>query len=80
MARLARRVIAGMPRHATLRGNRRQGLLNSAVPEKALKELRGHGRTGRPLGDEAFLERWEGLVGRALKARKGGRPGTQRNQ
>jgi putative transposase len=49
-------------------------LLNSAIPEEALKELRGHDRTGRPLGDEAFLERLEALVGRVLRPQKGGRP------
>ena len=57
-----------------------QGLLNSALVEEELRELRGHGRTGRPLGNETFLERWEGLVGRALKPQKGGRPRKQRNQ
>jgi hypothetical protein len=57
-----------------------KGLLNSVLrEEEELKELRGHGRTGRPLGDEAFLERLEGLVGRVLKPQKGGRPKKQRN-
>ena len=32
-------------------------LLNSALREEDLNELRGHVRTGRPLGDESFLER-----------------------
>jgi putative transposase len=50
------------------------GLLDSALREEGLKELRGRGRTGRPLGDESFLERLEGLVGRVLKPQKGGRP------
>jgi hypothetical protein len=57
-----------------------QGLLSSAVQEEELEELRGHGRTGRPLGDETFLEHLEGLVGRVLKLQKGGRPKKQRNQ
>ena len=52
-------------------------LLNSGVRGEELKEFRGHGRTGRPLGDERFLERLEGLVGRALKPQKGGRPRKQ---
>ena len=56
-----------------------QGLLNSALREEELEELRGHGRTGRPLGDETFLERLEGIVGRVLKPQKGGRPRTCRN-
>ena len=32
--------------------------LNGAVPEAELRELRRHGRTGRPLGDETFLGVW----------------------
>lgn len=56
-----------------------QRLLNSALPEEESRELRGHGRTGRPLGDEAFLERLEALVGRILKPQKGGRPVVQRS-
>ncbi len=56
-----------------------QGLLDSALPDEDLKKLRGHGRTGRPLGDEGFLERLEGLIGRVLKPKKGGRPRTQGN-
>jgi putative transposase len=54
-----------------------QGLLNSALREEELKELRGHGRTGRPLGDETFLDRLEASVGRVLKPQKGGRPRKQ---
>ena len=54
-----------------------KALLDSALPEEELKELRGHARTGRPLGDDAFLERLENLVGRVLKPQKGGRPRTK---
>ena len=57
-----------------------KGLLDSVLREGELKELRGHGGTGRPLGDGAFLERLERLVGRILRPQKGGRPRTQRNQ
>jgi len=57
-----------------------KGLLDSALREDDLKELRGHGRTGWPLGDQTFLERLEGLVGRVLKPQKGGRPRKQQNQ
>jgi len=46
--------------------------LQSVVPEEELREMRGHGRTGRPLGDETFLERLERLAGRALKPHKRG--------
>jgi putative transposase len=34
--------------------------------------FRLHERTGRPLGDEAFLERVEGLVSRVLRQQKPG--------
>ena len=56
-----------------------KGLLKSVLREEELEELRGHGRTGRPLGDDAFLERLEGLVGRVLKPQKAGRPKKRRN-
>ena len=46
--------------------------LNSAIPEEELRDLRRHGRTGRPLGDETFLGRLEEMVGRVLKPRKRG--------
>ena len=46
--------------------------LESAVPEAELDDLRRHGRTGRPLGDETFLERLEEKLGRALKPKKRG--------
>ena len=46
--------------------------LNSAVPEEELRDMRGHGRTGRPLGDETFLGRVEEMVGRVFKPQKRG--------
>jgi putative transposase len=48
--------------------------LNSAMREEELRELREHGRTGRPLGSATFLERLEAMVGRVLTPQKGGRP------
>jgi putative transposase len=51
-----------------------RALLDSALAEEQLRELREHGRTGRPLGSGPFLERLESMVGRVLRARKGGRP------
>jgi len=48
--------------------------LQSAMSEGELEEIRRHGRTGRPLGDESFLDRLETRVGRILKPQKGGRP------
>ena len=56
-----------------------QGLLDDEPPEEQMKEFRGHARTGRPLGDETFVERLEQLVGRALKPQKGGRPRKHQN-
>jgi putative transposase len=46
--------------------------LNSAIPEEKLKDLRRHSRTGRPFGNESFLERLEAMVGRVLKPQKRG--------
>ena len=48
-------------------------LLNSAIPEEQLRNLRSHMLTGRPLGDEAFVNRLENLAGRVLRAGKRGR-------
>ncbi len=53
---------------------------DSARPQGELEELRKHVRTGRPLGDEAFLDRLEGLVERVLKPKKAGRPKKTENQ
>ncbi len=50
-----------------------RAFLDSGLPEEQLRELRNHARTGRPLGDVAFLERLETLVGRVLRPRKPGR-------
>ena len=46
--------------------------LNSAIPEGELRDLRRHGRTGRPLGDETFVGRLEEMAGRTLKPQKRG--------
>jgi putative transposase len=46
--------------------------LRSAIPEEEFKEIRRHGRTGRPLVDETFLGRLEATVGRILKPQKRG--------
>jgi hypothetical protein len=45
---------------------------NSAKPEEDLSDIRHHARTGRPLGDEAFLALLEGMVGPVLKPQKRG--------
>lgn len=51
-----------------------RGLLNSAIPEEELRDLREHGRTGYPLGNATFVERLERTVGRRLRPGKSGRP------
>ena len=48
-----------------------RGLLDSALDEA---QLRDHVRTGRPLGDAAFVDRLEQIVGRILRPKKPGRP------
>ena len=49
-----------------------KAFLRTALGEEELGDLRAHGRTGRPLGSTAFLDRLEGLAGRVLKAQKPG--------
>ena len=87
MARLARLVIPGMPHHVTQGGNRRQHTFFNQADQEAylqlmveIRGLRRHGRTARPRGDEAFLDRLEGLIDRKLKLRKGGWPRKHGNQ
>jgi len=47
--------------------------------DEATKEaFRKHGRTGRPLGDEAFLEQVEKITGRVLRPQKAGRKRKER--
>ena len=50
-----------------------KAFLRSALPEEELRDLREHGRTGRPLGNAPFLERLECLAGRVLTPQKPGR-------
>jgi len=49
-------------------------LLDSAVGEEELQDLRDHVRTGHPLGSPTFVERLEQAAGRVLRPRKPGRP------
>ena len=51
-----------------------RGLLNSAIREEDLRDLREHARTGCPLGNAAFVDRLERVIGRILRPRKSGRP------
>jgi putative transposase len=55
-----------------------RAFLNSAIREEDLRDLREHGRTGRPLGSATFLDRLEAMVGRILRPQKGGRPSKLR--
>ena len=55
-----------------------RGFLSSAMREEELRDLREHGRTGRPLGSATFVERLEAMVGRMLAPQKGGRPSKLR--
>ena len=47
--------------------------LSGGVVQEDIEKLRLHERTGRPLGDEIFMERLEGMVGRILRRQKPGR-------
>ena len=47
--------------------------LASGLSENDADLMRKHERTGRPLGDNPFLEMLEGLLKRRLKPRKAGR-------
>jgi len=50
-----------------------RAFLDSELGEEELRNLRDHGRTGRPLGNATFIERLENLAGRVLSPRKPGR-------
>lgn len=51
-----------------------KSFVNEEESEESLKCLRKHLATGRPLGDDAFIERLERMTGRVLKIQKAGRP------
>ncbi len=50
-----------------------RAFLDSVIPEEQLREMRSHARTGRPLGNAAFVSRLESILGRAFQPRKPGR-------
>jgi len=50
-----------------------RAFLDSALPEELLRDFRKHIRTGRPLGNEEFLERLEAQLNRTLRPGKRGR-------
>ena len=68
---------AGGPLAAEVR-NWRQ-FLRSEDEGDDLERLRRHGRTGRPLGDEAFVASLEKRLGRRLVPAQGGRPRKKDN-
>ena len=47
--------------------------LSGSIVKEDMEKLRLHERTGRPLGDEIFMERLEEMVGRNLRRQKPGR-------
>jgi len=47
--------------------------LECELDEATKQAFRMHGKTGRPLGDEAFLDNIERIAGRALRPQKPGR-------
>ena len=50
-----------------------RAFLRDGVDDDTLQRLRLTGRTGRPLGDDAFIERLERQTGRSLKPKRRGR-------
>ncbi len=56
-----------------------KALLERALSEEELKDLRGRSRIGWPLGNETFVERLESAVGRAPKPQKRGAKPKQKN-
>ena len=94
MPRLARVAIPNCPHHVTPRGNRREDVFfceadrqrylalpatDWAGAELArIERIRSHAHTGRPTGDETFVDRLESLLGRVLRPKKAGRPRKKR--
>ena len=58
--------------HRNWRAMLRHGLEAGDLPAEAEAAIEAHQRTGRPLGDLAFLERLEGATGRKLGPQKRG--------
>jgi putative transposase len=63
--------LAGLNRN--WRAMLRLGLEAGDLPPDAEAAIESHQRTGRPLGDGAFVSRLESLTGRPLAKRKAGR-------
>jgi putative transposase len=56
-----------------------KSVLLQAVDADTVKALRKHERTGRPMGDNGFIEEVEKITGRQLKIRKPGPKPKARN-
>ena len=59
--------------HRNWRAMLARGLEAGDLSEKETAAIEAHARTGRPLGDAAFIEELEQATGRSLKRRKPGR-------
>jgi putative transposase len=57
-----------------------QAFLSDPPANGVVKTLQHHERTGRPLGDEGFLNRLEGLLNRVLKPKRPGRKPMKREK
>ena len=53
--------------------------INQDETEESIKNLRAHLDSGRPLGDEGFVEKLEKMTGRTLKKLKAGRKSRRPN-
>ena len=58
--------------HRNWRAMLRRGLEAGGIDDEEVAAIERHARTGRPLGDNAFVERLEAATGRSLKRRKPG--------
>ena len=56
-----------------------RALLAGKTPAETLERLRGHARSGRPLGDAAFVADLDAATGRRLAPRRPGRPRNEEN-
>ena len=57
-----------------------EAYLREADDEALVKNLRKNGLTGRPCGDEGFISKIEGMLGRDLKANPPGRPWPKKDK
>ncbi|MFW6160767.1 MAG: hypothetical protein ACOC57_06465 [Acidobacteriota bacterium] len=48
--------------------------------EEDMDKFKKHAKTGRPLGDEKFIDKLEQITGRTLRKRKPGRQKNKRNK